>query len=220
MSTSPPPASCSDDRDRGKTPVKVATIVGTRPELIKLARVIHELDRVRRARARAHRPELRSTSSARCSSAISASGNPTTCSMSPAGTLGETIGNVIARSYAVLETVQPDALLLLGDTNSCLSAISAKRLKIPHLPHGGREPLLRRARARGGQPPDRGSHERRQPRLHRARAPLPARRGPASGDRDQDRLADAGGARTGIGQESSPPTCSVGSGSRRDATSW
>ena len=37
---------------------------------------------------------------------------------------------------------KPDALLILGDTNSCLSAIAAKRLHIPHLSHGGRQPLL------------------------------------------------------------------------------
>jgi UDP-N-acetylglucosamine 2-epimerase (non-hydrolysing) len=56
------------------------------------------------------------------------------------GSLGETIGNVIARSYAVLEAERPDALLLLGDTNSCLAAISAKRLKIPifHMEAGNR----------------------------------------------------------------------------------
>jgi UDP-N-acetylglucosamine 2-epimerase len=45
--------------------------------------------------------------------------------------LGETIGNIIAKSYKVLSEVKPDALLILGDTNSALSAISAKRLKIP-----------------------------------------------------------------------------------------
>ena len=50
----------------------------------------------------------------------------------------ETIGNVIARSDAVLAKEQPDALLLLGDTNSCLAAIAAKRPQDPGLPHGGR----------------------------------------------------------------------------------
>ncbi len=54
--------------------------------------------------------------------------------------LGETMGNIIAKSYAVLEQVRPDALLVLGDTNSALSAISAKRLKIPifHMEAGNR----------------------------------------------------------------------------------
>ncbi len=56
------------------------------------------------------------------------------------GDLGETIGNIIAKSYKVLSEVKPDALLVLGDTNSALSAISAKRLKIPifHMEAGNR----------------------------------------------------------------------------------
>ena len=45
--------------------------------------------------------------------------------------LGETIGNIIAKSYSLMVEQKPDALLILGDTNSCLSAIAAKRLHIP-----------------------------------------------------------------------------------------
>ncbi len=54
--------------------------------------------------------------------------------------LGETIGNIIAKSYDVFSREMPDALLILGDTNSALSAISAKRLKIPifHMEAGNR----------------------------------------------------------------------------------
>ncbi len=54
--------------------------------------------------------------------------------------LGETIGNIIARSYKLLAETCPDAVLILGDTNSALSAISAKRLKIPvfHMEAGNR----------------------------------------------------------------------------------
>jgi len=54
--------------------------------------------------------------------------------------LGETIGNIIAKSYRILDEVKPDALLILGDTNSALAAISAKRLKIPifHMEAGNR----------------------------------------------------------------------------------
>ena len=54
--------------------------------------------------------------------------------------LGETIGNIIAKSYKVMATLMPDALLVLGDTNSCLSAIAAKRLHIPifHMEAGNR----------------------------------------------------------------------------------
>lgn len=54
--------------------------------------------------------------------------------------LGETIGNIIAKSYEVMQKEKPDAILILGDTNSALSAISAKRLKIPifHMEAGNR----------------------------------------------------------------------------------
>lgn len=54
--------------------------------------------------------------------------------------LGQTCGNVIARSYELMAEIRPDALLVLGDTNSCLSAIAAKRLHIPifHMEAGNR----------------------------------------------------------------------------------
>lgn len=54
--------------------------------------------------------------------------------------LGETLGNVIEKSYGLLREIKPDALLILGDTNSCLSAISAKRLHVPvfHMEAGNR----------------------------------------------------------------------------------
>ncbi len=54
--------------------------------------------------------------------------------------LGETVGNIISKSYKLMLEQKPDALLILGDTNSCLSAMSAKRLKIPvfHMEAGNR----------------------------------------------------------------------------------
>lgn len=54
--------------------------------------------------------------------------------------LGETMGNVLAKSYELMVNLQPDAVLVLGDTNSCLSVISAKRLHIPtfHMEAGNR----------------------------------------------------------------------------------
>ncbi|UYZ34255.1 UDP-N-acetylglucosamine 2-epimerase (non-hydrolyzing) [Clostridium beijerinckii] len=54
--------------------------------------------------------------------------------------LGETMGNIIAKTYELMRKIEPDALLILGDTNSALSAISAKRLKIPifHMEAGNR----------------------------------------------------------------------------------
>ncbi len=54
--------------------------------------------------------------------------------------LGETMGNIIAKSYQLMESIKPDAVLVLGDTNSCLSVIGAKRLHIPifHMEAGNR----------------------------------------------------------------------------------
>ena len=54
--------------------------------------------------------------------------------------LGETMGNIIAKSYELMAEIQPDAVLVLGDTNSCLSVIGAKRLHIPifHMEAGNR----------------------------------------------------------------------------------
>ena len=54
--------------------------------------------------------------------------------------LGETMGNIIAKSYQLMAEIKPDAVLVLGDTNSCLSVIGAKRLHIPifHMEAGNR----------------------------------------------------------------------------------
>ncbi len=54
--------------------------------------------------------------------------------------IGQTMGNVISKSYEIMDKVKPDAVIVLGDTNSCLSVISAKRLKIPvfHMEAGNR----------------------------------------------------------------------------------
>ena len=54
--------------------------------------------------------------------------------------LGQTMGNVIAKAYELMTEVKPDAIIVLGDTNSCLSVIAAKRLKIPvfHMEAGNR----------------------------------------------------------------------------------
>ena len=54
--------------------------------------------------------------------------------------LGDTLGNIISKSYEILNKIKPDALLVLGDTNSSLSILSAKRLKIPifHMEAGNR----------------------------------------------------------------------------------
>ena len=124
-------------KDNGK--LKLLIIVGTRPEIIRLSAVItkcrkyfdcilahtgqnydYNLNGVFFHDLKLEEPEAY----------LNAVGND----------LGETIGNIINTSYKLMNELKPDALLILGDTNSCLSAISAKRLHIPifHMEAGNR----------------------------------------------------------------------------------
>ena len=119
--------------------LKVMTIVGTRPEIIKLSRVMAELDKYTEhiivhtgqnfdyelneiffKELHIRKPDY----------FLDAAGK----------NAAETIANVIQKSDALMETVKPDAVLLYGDTNSCISVISAKRRKIPifHMEAGNR----------------------------------------------------------------------------------
>ena len=120
-------------------PLKVMTIVGTRPEIIKLSRVIAALDRhvdhVLVHTGQNFDYELneiffRDLAIRRPDHFLDAAGE----------TAAETIANVIAKADRVLEQVAPDAVLLYGDTNSCLAVIAAKRRKIPvfHMEAGNR----------------------------------------------------------------------------------
>lgn len=119
--------------------MKVVTILGTRPEIIRLAECIkkcdiyfdhvlihtgqnydYELNEIFFEDLGLRKPDY---------------------FLNVAGShLGETIGNVISKSFEILSQVQPDALLVLGDTNSVLSTVAAKRLKIPifHMEAGNR----------------------------------------------------------------------------------
>jgi len=119
--------------------MRVMTIVGTRPEIIKLSLVIPELDR-HVEHVLVHSGQnfdyelnelfFRQLEIRRPDHFLDAAGE----------SAAVTIGNVIARADAVMAEVHPDALLLLGDTNSCLAAIAAKRRKIPifHMEAGNR----------------------------------------------------------------------------------
>lgn len=119
--------------------MKVATIVGTRPEIIRLSRVMAILDQhvnhVLIHTGQNYDYELNQVFFDDLEIR-----KPDYFLDAAAATAAETIGNVIARSDALLRQVQPDAVLILGDTNSCLAAISAKRLKIPifHMEAGNR----------------------------------------------------------------------------------
>ena len=119
--------------------IKVMTVVGTRPEIIRLSRVIAKLDQytehVLVHTGQNYDYELNDIffedlEIRKPDYYLEAAGkNP-----------AETVGMVIARSYDVMNKEKPDAILILGDTNSCLAAYSAKRLKIPvfHMEAGNR----------------------------------------------------------------------------------
>jgi UDP-N-acetyl-L-fucosamine synthase len=119
--------------------MKVATIIGTRPEIIRLSRVMAALDRhtdhVIVHTGQNYDYELNQIffedlEIRKPDHFLNAAG------VNPA----ETIGQVIAKADATLREIQPEAVLVLGDTNSCLAALSAKRLKIPvfHMEAGNR----------------------------------------------------------------------------------
>jgi len=120
-------------------PLRVLTIVGTRPEIIRLSRVIARLeeatDHLLVHTGQNYDYELnevffRDLGIRKPDHFLNAAG----------ASLADTIGNIIARVDKVLEEQRPDALLVLGDTNSCLSVIPAKRRKIPifHMEAGNR----------------------------------------------------------------------------------
>ena len=121
------------------TSMKVMTIIGTRPEVIKLCRVIRTLDRHARQvlvhTGQNHDYELNQIFFDQLEIR-----KPDHFLNVVGATLGETLGNILARAYEVMTLERPEALLLLGDTNSCLAAIVAKRLKIPifHMEAGNR----------------------------------------------------------------------------------
>jgi len=119
--------------------LKVMTIVGTRPELIKLSRVIAELDR-RTRHVLVHTGQNHDYELNGIFFKDLGIRQPDHFLEVAARGAAETIGNVIARADAVMAREEPDALLVLGDTNSCLSVIAAKRRKIPvfHMEAGNR----------------------------------------------------------------------------------
>ena len=119
--------------------LKLMTIVGTRPEIIRLGAVIKKcdtyFDQILVHTGQNYDYELNQVFFDDL--ALRA---PDFYLDAVGADLGETIGNIIAKSYKLMTEQKPDALLILGDTNSCLSAISAKRLHIPifHMEAGNR----------------------------------------------------------------------------------
>ena len=119
--------------------LKVCTIVGTRPKIIRLSSVIKCCDKYF-DHILVHTGQNYDYTLNEIFFEDLKLRSPDYYLDSVGGNLGETMGNIIAKSYTLLEKERPDALLVLGDTNSALSAISAKRLKIPifHMEAGNR----------------------------------------------------------------------------------
>jgi len=119
--------------------LRVATILGTRPEIIRLSRVIAALDR-HFDHVLVHTGQNYDYELNRIFFDDLELRKPDHFLEAGGGTLAETIANVILRSDRVLADTAPDALLVLGDTNSCLSVIPAKRRHIPifHMEAGNR----------------------------------------------------------------------------------
>ena len=118
---------------------KVMTIVGTRPEIIKLSRVIAELEKYTE-HILVHSGQNYDYELNEVFFNEMGIKKPDYFLNAAADNAAETIANVISKSDKLLEEVKPDAVLLYGDTNSCLSVISAKRRKIPvfHMEAGNR----------------------------------------------------------------------------------
>lgn len=119
--------------------LKLMTIIGTRPEIIRLSEVIKKSD-LYFEHILVHTGQNYDYSLNQIFFEELGLREPDFYLNVAGKNLGETIGNIISRSYSLMEEQKPDALLLLGDTNSALSAISAKRLKIPifHMEAGNR----------------------------------------------------------------------------------
>lgn len=119
--------------------LKVMTILGTRPEIIRLSATIKKCDKYF-DHVLVHTGQNWDYTLNQVFFENLGLREPDYYLDSVGKDLGETIGNIIAKSYEVLLKEKPDALLILGDTNSALSAIPAKRLKIPifHMEAGNR----------------------------------------------------------------------------------
>jgi len=119
--------------------LKIMTIVGTRPEIIRLSRVLAKLDE-QCAHTLVHTGQNYDYELNQIFFEELGLRTPDIVLDAVGGSAYKTIGNIIAKIDPVLEKVAPDAVLVLGDTNSCLAVIAAKRRKIPvfHMEAGNR----------------------------------------------------------------------------------
>ena len=124
-------------KENGK--IKLLIIVGTRPEIIRLSAVIGKcrkyFDTLLAHTGQNYDYNLNGVFFRDLGLA-----DPDVYLDAVGADLGETMGNIIAKSYRLMEEIRPDAVLVLGDTNSCLSVIGAKRLHVPifHMEAGNR----------------------------------------------------------------------------------
>ena len=124
-------------KNNGK--LKLLIVVGTRPEIIRLAEVIKKcrkyFDTILAHTGQNYDYNLNGVFFRDLEL-----GDPEVYMEAVGDTLGQTMGNIIAKSYDLMVELKPDAVLVLGDTNSCLSVIGAKRLHIPifHMEAGNR----------------------------------------------------------------------------------
>lgn len=119
--------------------LKLMTIVGTRPEIIKMSAIIKKCDQYF-DHILVHTGQNYDYTLNQVFFQELGLREPDHYLGVVGENLGQTMGNVLARSYELMAEVRPDALIVLGDTNSCLCVISAKRLKIPvfHMEAGNR----------------------------------------------------------------------------------
>ena len=129
----------SDVKFKNDGRLKLLIIVGTRPEIIRLAAVINKCRRYFDC-ILAHTGQNYDYNLNGVFFKDLRLDNPEVYMDAVGDDLGATVGNIINCSYKLMNQIKPDALLILGDTNSCLSAIAAKRLHIPifHMEAGNR----------------------------------------------------------------------------------
>ena len=124
-------------KNNGK--IKLLIIVGTRPEIIRLSAVIHKC-RIYFDTILAHTGQNYDYNLNGIFFRDLGLADPEVYLEAVGDDLGSTMGNIIDKSYKLMAKIRPDAVLVLGDTNSCLSVIGAKRLHIPifHMEAGNR----------------------------------------------------------------------------------
>lgn len=122
-----------------RRPIKVVTVMGTRPEMIRLSRVVARLDRTT-AHVVVHTGQNYDYELNEIFFDDLGLRRPDHFLNADTSSLGATLGDILVKTESVLQEERPHAMLVLGDTNSCISAVMARRMKIPvyHMEAGNR----------------------------------------------------------------------------------